>query len=142
IDPDVYMMCHIMLEPAALNQQELGIETCDTYIQVAKMVLQDNCQIGFFLLDAYNDLSSMVKSQLRPIITSDIQVVHHVMMISPKLATQQSLLTQALVNMKSSPKDLITLESLELSAFEEMTLDEAEMMIDLMDTLNEYSMPS
>ena len=141
LDPDVYMISQIMLEAAEIDQGKLTTNTCDTYIQVVKSLLNKQSQLGFFLQEAYDDLSSIAKSQLRVLMVSDIQVIHHVLMISPALVNKQQHLSKSLIEMKNIAKDQTILDALEIKGFVEMEQEEAEMMIDLMDTLNDYPLP-
>jgi phosphonate transport system substrate-binding protein len=61
---------------------------CDTYVLVAKHLLQKNADVGIFLAEAYDDLSNMIKKQLRILVRSQISVIHHSIMIGPRLLDQ------------------------------------------------------
>ncbi len=50
--------------------------------------MRDEVQIGFFPQDAYDELSSMVKDQLRVLISSHIFVVRNSLLASPAIADQ------------------------------------------------------
>ncbi|HRC87053.1 MAG TPA: PhnD/SsuA/transferrin family substrate-binding protein, partial [Thermoanaerobaculia bacterium] len=98
-DPDVHRMCMILLEPADLHSGNIQMVTCDSYVLVAKELIQGKVDAGFFLEAAFEELSSMVRSQLKPIGRSRIQVVRHVLLIGPSLASKQAELATALAAM-------------------------------------------
>ncbi|QSA96265.1 phosphate/phosphite/phosphonate ABC transporter substrate-binding protein [Methylococcus sp. EFPC2] len=134
-DPDVHMMGMIMLEPADLDAGSVQTRTCDGYVLVAKELLRRNSDAGIFLVEAYDDLSSVIRNQLRVLVRSHIHVVHHSLMLGPRLAGQRELLLDALVNMHSCEKGRGVLEALKFSRWEAVDDEEMEFMIDLVDTL-------
>ncbi len=134
-DPDVNMMCMIMLEPADLSRENTSSETRDTYVLVAKDLIKGDADVGFFLEETYNDLSSVVRSQLRPLVQSQIQVINHVLLIGPKLAHKREELAAALAGMKETPNGAGVLKSLNFQDWNLVDQEETEFMIDLMDTL-------
>ncbi|HYE37701.1 phosphate/phosphite/phosphonate ABC transporter substrate-binding protein [Methylocaldum sp.] len=133
-DPDVHMMGMIMLEPADLDASSVAIKTCDSYVLVAKELLKGNCDAGVFLAEAFNDLSSVIRKQLRALVSSQIQVVHHALMISPRLADRRDRLLDALLAMSENDKGRSALAALKISRWEKVEDEEMEFMIDLMDT--------
>jgi len=136
-DPDVHMMGMIILESADLDRNNTERTICDSYILVAKALLNNTCNVGFFLADAFNELSGLVRKQLRPLVTSQIQIIHHSLLLGPRLADRQQELRQILLAMQDNPKDAGILESLLLSSWEAVDQEEMEFMIDLMSTLND-----
>jgi len=134
-DPDVHTMGMIMLEPADLNADNIHLETCGTYVLVAKKLVRGEADVGIFLDEAFNDLSSMVKNQLRILVSSQIQVVNHVLMLGPTLAPHADTLRKALLAISDDKKGQGVLESLGFTGWEVVDQEETEFMIDLMDTL-------
>lgn len=134
-DPDVHMMGMIMLEPADLNAQNVELVACDSYVLVAKRLIKSECQVGIFLAEAFNDLSLMVKSRLRVLVSSEIQLVHHSLMLGPRLISYRQVLTDALMMMPAEEKGLGVLEALGFSQWEPVDQEAMEFMIDLIDTL-------
>ncbi len=136
-DPDVHMMGMIMLEPADIDASNTSHKQCDTYVVVAKELIRGQSDVGLFLADAFNNLSGMVRKQLRPLVSSEIFLIHHILMISPKMAEQQAQITEALLTMKSDPKGPGVLESLAIEEWDSMAQEDMEFMIDLVSTLVE-----
>lgn len=135
-DPDVHLMGMIMLEPGDLDVGNIQGVPCDTYILVAKQLLQGHADVGIFLAEAYDDLSEMIKKRLRVLVRSQIDVIHHSLMIGPRLQDKKQLFQDCLLEMGGDPKGLGVLESLGFKGFEKVDDEEMEFMIDLMDTLS------
>ncbi|KXJ54577.1 MAG: phosphate ABC transporter substrate-binding protein, partial [Neptuniibacter sp. Phe_28] len=134
-DPDVNRIGMIMLEPADLDQTNTETTTVDSYVIVAKNVLNKNAEVGFFLKDAYDELSDLIKSQMKILVSSEISVVHHTLLLCPKLQKYAPKIQQRLVKMADDEKGRSVLESMNLLGWEVMTEEESEFMIDLIDTL-------
>ncbi len=134
-DPDVHMMGMIMLEPGDLNTTNITPVLSHTYVLVAKHLLKGDADIGIFLAESYDDLSNMIKKQLRVLVRSQISVIHHSLMIGPKLLDKRDEIQKTLINMNLVEKGEGVLNSLGFSAWEKVEDDEMEFMIDLMDTL-------
>ena len=135
-DPDVRLMGMIMLEPGDLDSSNIVPVQADNYVLVAKHLLKNEADVGIFLAEAYDDLSVMIKSQLKVLVRSQISVIHHALMIGPKLQLKRAEIQQLLVNMPLNEKGSGVLKSLGFSAWQKVDDEEMEFMIDLMDTLN------
>jgi phosphonate transport system substrate-binding protein len=134
-DPDVHMMGMIMLEPASLNKDNIRLQICDTYVLVAKQLIKGQSDAGIFFAEAFNDLSSMVRNQLKVLVSSDIQVVHHSLMMGPALLAHRERLCDALLTMTADEKSRGVLTALGFEQWELVDQEAMEFMIDLMDTL-------
>ncbi len=135
-DPDVRLMGMIMLEPGDLDSTNIEPLTVDNYVLVAKHLLKGDADVGIFLAEAYDGLSSVIKRQLKVLARSEIGVVHHALMIGPALHSRRDELQQLLVNMDQDEKGRGVLSSLGYTAWQDVDDEEMEFMIDLMDTLN------
>jgi len=134
-DPDVHLMGMIMLEPGDLDASNIIEVPSDTYVLVAKHLLKGEADAGIFLAEAYDDLSSMIKKQLRILVRSQISVIHHSLMIGPKLLDKKEQFQNALIEMSADEKGQGVLKSLNFNSWEKVEDDEMEFMIDLMDAL-------
>lgn len=135
-DPDVRMMCMIMLEPAGLSSHNTSLAQRDTYVLVAKDLLKNEADVGFFLKETYNDLSDIIRQQLRPLVHSQIQVIHHLLLAGPKLIPQRDEILASLLTMNDDDKGKGVLKSLGFEEWSPVEQEETEFMIDLMDTLS------
>ncbi|HRJ52726.1 MAG TPA: phosphate/phosphite/phosphonate ABC transporter substrate-binding protein [Candidatus Thiothrix moscowensis] len=134
-DPDVNLISMIMLEPANLSARNVETQTVDTYVLVAKQLLQGKADVGFFLRDAFQGLSRMIREQLRPLVRSEIHVIRHVLLAGPRLQARHDDLRQLLPAMTADTKSNSVLVSLGLQGWELQGQEDTEFMIDLMDTL-------
>jgi phosphonate transport system substrate-binding protein len=134
-DPDVTMMGMIMLEAGDLDADNIQTNIYDTYILVAKHLLNGDADVGIFLAEAYDDLSNMTQKQLRVLVRSQISVIHHSLMIGPKLANRRDEIQNLLVTMNHDEKGKDILKSLGFDAWVKVEDEEMEFMIDLMDAL-------
>src|SRR5690625_4564196 len=97
--------------------------------------MDGDADVGFFLKDAYETLSSIVKSQLRVLVTSDIQVVRHGLMLGPRMQQHKEALQAALLSMHETENGKDILSGLGFEAWEALHSEDMEFMIDLMETL-------
>ena len=134
-DPDVNMMCMIMLEPADLDRENTTTQQRDSYVLLAKDLIRGEADAGFFLEETYNKLSRIVRSQLKPLVRSQIQVINHVLLLGPALQHRQLEIQQALLDMVRTPAGKSLLEALSFTAWAKVEPEDTEFMIDLMDTL-------
>jgi len=135
-DPDVHLMGMIMLEPGDLDAGNVETQVYDTYVLVAKHLLRGDADVGIFLAEAYDDLSNIIKSQLKVLVRSQISVIHHSLMIGPKLADRRDEIKNLLIDMSHDDKGKGVLKGLGFDAWISVEDEEMEFMIDLMDTLN------
>ncbi len=135
-DPDVNMMCMIMLEPADITMKLATVHCRDTYILVAKELINQKVDIGFFLEETYDNLSSMIRQELRPLVHSQIQVVNHVLLVGSGLVHRRDEMQHLLLAMNENEKGRGVLDSLGIDGWKAVEQEDTEFMIDLMDTLN------
>lgn len=134
-DPGVHTMGMIMLEPADIGAENISRTVCDTCVLVEKQLLVGSSDVGFFLAKAYDDLSALVRGQLKTLVSSQVQVVHHTLMAGPRIADKHDAIKTALLDMSATPKGMGVLESLDMTGWSEVGAEDSEFMIDLMDTL-------
>jgi len=134
--PDVNTIGMIMLEPADIGRDDIEVVHCSNYITVVKKVISGEADVGFLLADAYTEFSKLVKSKVQPVITSKIHVLHHALLVAPKFAEKQSQFQEAVLSMHNEPSGASILTNLELEKWVLMDQDEAEFLIDLIDTLS------
>lgn len=134
-DPDVTMIGMMLLESVDLNKHNIEKTVYDSYVLVAKNLLRSNDKVGLFLASAYDDLSNMIKKQLRVLLRSKIDEIHHSLLISPQLVDKQRQIQTLLLTMDENEKGRGVLDALGFSAWHEVDDNEMEFMIDLMETL-------
>lgn len=134
-DPDIRLMGMIMLEPADLDANNMELMVNDTYVLVAKQLLQGKADVGVFFAEAFDDLSDIIKSKLKILVRSQISVIHHSLMIGPKFAHKRDGIVALLEKMGEDDKGEGVLKSLGFQGWEKVDDEQMEFMIDLMDTL-------
>jgi phosphonate transport system substrate-binding protein len=134
-DPDVNLVGMIMLEPADLDRNNTQLVRVDSYPLVAKALMRGDADAGFFLAEAFDELSNLVRSQLRPVVHSQVNDISHVLLVGPRLAHRRDDMRQLLLGMSSVAKGRDILADLGFGAWENMDKEDTEFMIDLMDTL-------
>ena len=77
----------------------------------------------------------MIKKQLKVLVRSQISVIHHTLMVGPKLLEKQEEFRRLLVNMTADAKGKGVIESLGFTGWETVDDEEMEFNIDLMETL-------
>lgn len=132
-DPDVRTMGMIMLEPAELDGTNVQLIECENYVLVAKQVIRQTADVGIFLAEAFDNLSSLARKELRVLVRSEIHLVHHALMIGPSIMDRRESLQRALLDM--ADKDRQGLKALGGENWELVDDENMEFMIDLMDTL-------
>ncbi len=138
-DPQVSTIGMIMLEPADLSSGNITVDEFKNYVMVAKNLISKKADAGFFLKEAYDDMSKFIKSQIRLIVSSQISIIRHTFLVSPNFLENSSLDEQGVRNLLNSmhetEKGASTLKSLGFEKWDNQDHEEAEFMIDLMDTL-------
>ncbi len=134
-DPDVNMVGMILLEPADLDRGNVRPVRANSYPLVAKALLRGEADVGFFLAEAFDELSNLVRSQLRPLVQSQVNDISHVLLVGPRLALRREEVRRVLLGMSDGGDQGGILAELGFSGWESMSREDTEFMIDLMDTL-------
>ena len=134
-DPDVNMVCSLMLEPANLDTENTTSSTRATYVLVAKDLITNNADVGFFLADTYLKLSEITRQKLKTLVCSDIHDIHHLLLAGPKISHKRDEILENLLTMAGHEKGLGVLKSLGFTKWKAVEQEDTEFMIDLMETL-------
>ncbi|AHE97071.1 phosphate/phosphite/phosphonate ABC transporter substrate-binding protein [Thioalkalivibrio paradoxus] len=134
-DPDVNLVGMILLEPADLHEGNVKVEQVESYPLVAKALLRGNADVGFFLEESYDELTGLVRNEMRPLVRSQIFDIWHVLLVGPRLSERHEEIRQVLLGMANDPSGADILKELGFSSWENVEHEDTEFMIDLMDTL-------
>jgi len=133
---DVKLIGLRLLEPADLNESLIDWVKVDSYQAAARKAIKGEVDAAFFLSDAFASLSRLTRTQTRVLVESAISDISHVLLAKPLADVDLSAIKEAFSSIGQAPGDQDLLDSLGLpKGFEAMTQEEAEFMIDLMDTL-------
>lgn len=135
---DVRLIGLRLLEPADLTEHDIQWEPASSYQAAARMTLNGQVDAGFFLASAYHALARITRERLKVLVESRLRDISHVLLAHPRVADADlAPLAQALLAVDPADTgDAQVLQALGLPAgFEPMEREDAEFMIDLMDTL-------
>ena len=133
---DVKLIGLRLLEPADLNDTLIEWVPVESYQAAARLVIKGEVQAAFFLADAYASLTRLTRNQLQVLMESRISDISHVVLAHPRMDAELPRISEALLGMGSQPSDAAVLDALGLArGFESMSREDADFMIDLMDTL-------
>lgn len=132
---DVKMVGLRLLESVDLTEQDLGLEVMPTHQGAVRAVLDGHAQAAFLMKSVYDSLSARTKNALCVLIQSDISAISHVLLIKQD-ETDKDAITKVLLDLhKDEDGKSVLLELGFDEGFVKMSEEEAEFMIDLMDTL-------
>lgn len=133
---DVKLIGLRLLEPADLTESLIDWVPVDSYQAAARLAIKGEVQAAFFLAEAYASLTRMTRSQLHVLVESRIRDISHVVLAHPRVDAELPRIREALLGIGREPGDTEVLDALGLpKGFEPMEQEDAEFMIDLMDTL-------
>jgi len=131
-NPDVHMMGMIMIEPADLDHSNVSVQLRPNYVLVAKSLLNNDADVGFFLAETFDELSETVRKTLRVLVRSQIYVISHVFLMHPRVAAKFDAFRTALLAMDTDPKGQMALDDVGIKKWEPVEQEDVEFMIDLM----------
>lgn len=133
---DVKLIGLRLLEASDLTESLIEWVKVDSYQAAARKAIKGEVDAAFFLADAYASLTRLTRSQMRVLVESAISDISHVLLLKPQAGVDLSAIEKAFVSIGQQAGDQDLLKSLGLpNGFEPMTQEQAEFMIDLMDTL-------
>lgn len=133
---DVKLIGLRLLEPADLTAELVQWVPVDSLQAAARLTIKGEVDAAFFLAQAYASLTRMTRSQLRVLVQSAIRDISHVVLAHPRMGGELPAIEKALLGVGAEVGDADVLDALGLpGGFEAMTQEQAEFMIDLMDTL-------
>ena len=133
---DVKLIGLRLLEVADLTEADVQWQLVESYQAAARMAIKGEVDASFFLAEAYHSLSRLTKTQLKELIESKLADITHVLLTHPRMSGDADKFKQALLGLKGTPDGQSVLDELGIeNGFEAMSEEDAEFMIDLMDTL-------
>lgn len=132
---DVKLIGLRLLEAVDLEEDNLNWTVTETYQAAARQVIKGDAQVAFFLSDIFHSFSRLTKSQLNVLIESDIADISHVLLIKDGFPDEE-ILMNAILNLHNDKDGQEALAELGMpQGFETMCEEDAEFMLDLMETL-------
>jgi len=133
---DVKLIGLRLLEPADLTESAINWVPVDSYQAAARLAIKGEVDAAFFLAEAFASLTRLTRGQLKVLVESAIHDISHVLLAHPRVSDALPAIEKALLGIGQEAGDSDVLEALGLpGGFEAMTREDAEFMIDLLDTL-------
>lgn len=132
---DVKLIGLRLLEAVDIEESDLNWDITETYQAAARKVIKGDAQAAFFLAEIFHSFSRLTKAQLSVLIESDLADISHVILIKDDFPDAQ-IFIEAILDLHSDDDGKEALTELGMSeGFEAMSEEDAEFMIDLMQTL-------
>jgi len=132
---DVKLIGLRLLEAVDLEEADLNWDVTENYQAAARKVIKGDAQVAFFLAEIFHSFSRLTKTQLSVLIESDLADISHVLLIKENVADAATL-TDAILAFHNDDDGKEALTELGIpQGFESMSEEDAEFMIDLMETL-------
>ena len=132
---DVKLIGLRLLEAVDIEDTDLNWSVTETYQAAARQVIKGDAQAAFFLAEIFHSFSRLTKTQLSVLIESDLADISHVLLIKDGFP-DTDILMDAILNLHNDDDGKEALTELGMpQGFEAMNEEDAEFMIDLMQTL-------
>ena len=132
---DVKLIGLRLLEAVDIAEADLNWTVTETYQAAARQVIKGDAQVAFFMADIFHSFSRLTKAQLSVLIESDLADISHVLLIKDGFP-DTDILMDAILNLHNDDDGKEALAELGMpQGFEAMDEEDAEFMIDLMQTL-------
>jgi len=132
---DVKLIGLRLLEAVDIEEADLNWSVTETYQAAARQVIKGDAQAAFFLAEIFHSFSRLTKAQLSVLIESDLADISHVLLIKDGFP-DTDILMDAILNLHNDDDGKEALAELGMpQGFEAMNEEDAEFMIDLMQTL-------
>ncbi|STZ08695.1 TRAP transporter solute receptor, TAXI family [Moraxella caprae] len=132
---DVKLIGLRLLEAVDLTEDDVEFVITETYQAAAKQVVKGEVDAAFFIAEIYHSLSKLTKSQLNVLIESNIATISHVILVKDGFAEADDV-AKVILSLKDDADGQAVLSELGMpDGFEPMDEEDAEFMIDLMETL-------
>ncbi|MDN5619790.1 MAG: phosphate/phosphite/phosphonate ABC transporter substrate-binding protein [Psychrobacter sp.] len=132
---DVKLIGLRLLEAVDIEESDLSWDVTETYQAAARKVIKGDAQAAFFLAEVFHGFSRLTKDQLSVLIESDLADISHVLLIKDDFPDAQ-IFIESILDLHSDDDGKEALTELGMpEGFEAMSEEDAEFMIDLMQTL-------
>jgi len=132
---DVKLIGLRLLEAVDIEESDLSWDITETYQAAARKVIKGEAQAAFFLAEIFHSFSRLTKVQLSVLIESDLADISHVLLIKEGFP-DTDIFINAILNLHNDDDGKEALTELGMpQGFEAMSEEDAEFMIDLMQTL-------
>ena len=135
---DIRLIGLRLLESAGLNEDNVTWVHSNTFQESARRLMAGDADAGFFLASTFHSFTSSTLRQLKVLMESRINDLNHVVLLHPSYAEFQNILRDAFVKINATPAGKLILQDLAIpEGFAPLSQEDAEFMIDLIETLTD-----
>lgn len=135
---DVRLIGLRLIEPADLGERDVHWQQVDSIQAAARLLLQGRVDAAFFSADAFHALARPTRAGLRVLVESALRDISHMLLAHPRAEDKARALMPALLGLGKDLGSRDVLDAVGLpGGFEAVSREDAEFMVDLMDTLLE-----
>lgn len=135
---DIQLLGLRLLESAAIGRSDIEWIQVDSYQEAARRLIAKEADAAFFLLNAYQNFRPNTLKGMKVLMESHINDLSHVVLLNPKYADLHPALLTAFAHMVNEPDGRLVLQDLNIpKGFSELSEEDAEFMIDLIETLRD-----
>jgi hypothetical protein len=135
---DVKLIGLRLLESAGLEESDIEWKPVASFQAAAYGLIKGEADAAFFLASAYHEFNTSTKRKLRPLMESRLNELSHVILLRPDFLHLLTAIKRAFIGMRHDAETKFILEDLGIvHGFEDLTVEETEFMIDLMETLKD-----
>lgn len=132
---DVRLIGLRLLEAVDLGEDNVKFDIVETYQAAARALMMGRADAGFFIADVFHGLSDLTKSELHVLIESNISTISHIILVKEGFE-QADDIKNVLLSLNDDEDGRAALKELGMpEGFCEMHEEDAEFMLDLMETL-------
>lgn len=132
---DVKLIGLRLLEAVDLSENDLKWQETENYQAAARMTIEGKTNAAFFLAESYHNFSKLTHHRMRKLIESAMDDINHIVLVKEKTDAILNI-TNSLIKLAALPDKKWILSELGIpKGFTEMTQEDTEFMIDIIDTL-------
>ncbi len=132
---DVKLIGLRLLEAVDIAEDDIEFTLTENYQAAARNVIQAKTDLAFFMAETFASLSRLTKTQLNVLIESDLSAISHVVLVKDGFEHAEEL-QKVMLSLKEDEDGRNVLSELGIpEGFEVLEEEDAEFMIDLMETL-------
>lgn len=135
---DVRLIGLCLLESAGLDESGVFWLNAATFQAAARRLIRQEADAAFFLASAYDAFNDSTREQMRILMRSQLDDIYHMVLLHPERTDLYDTVLETFTGMHDSVAGRLILGDLALNqGFEKLECEDAEFMIDLMQTLQD-----
>lgn len=135
---DIQLLGLRLLESAGIGREDIQWIHADSYQEAARRLINQEADAAFFLQRAYQQFRPNTLRGMKSLMQSRINDLSHVVLLHARHADLHPILLTIFIHMVNEPAGKMVLDDLNMpQGFAELSEEDAEFMIDLIETLQD-----